>query len=93
MNQSLPNTSFPSPTPANPWVPQTVKICKITPEIHGVATYHLALTDPAAASGYRFQPGQFNMLYLPGAGEAAISLSGDPASCGTLAQRSARQET
>jgi len=25
-----------------------------------------------------FQPGQFNMLYAPGVGEAAISLSGDP---------------
>ena len=30
--------------------------------------------------GYgQFAPGQFNMLYVPGAGEAAISISGDPA--------------
>jgi hypothetical protein len=28
---------------------------------------------------YRFQPGQFNMLYAHGVGEAAISISGDPA--------------
>jgi NAD(P)H-flavin reductase len=28
---------------------------------------------------YSFQPGQFNMLYVPGVGEAAISISSDPA--------------
>lgn len=29
---------------------------------------------------YCFQPGQFNMLYLPGVGESAISMSGDSTS-------------
>ncbi len=29
-------------------------------------------------TGMHFQPGQFNMLYLFGAGESAISISGDP---------------
>ena len=28
---------------------------------------------------YQFAPGQFNMLYVPGVGEAAISISSDPA--------------
>ena len=32
----------------------------------------------AVAAAYRFEPGQFNMLYLPGAGEIAISVSGHP---------------
>ena len=32
------------------------------------------------ARAYRFAPGQFNMLYLPGAGEIPISLSADPRS-------------
>jgi NAD(P)H-flavin reductase len=31
------------------------------------------------ASGFGFVPGQFNMLYMFGLGEVAISLSGDPA--------------
>jgi len=36
-----------------------------------------------AASRRPFQPGQFNMLYAFGVGEAAISMSGDPASPST----------
>jgi NAD(P)H-flavin reductase len=36
------------------------------------------------AAAYRFEPGQFNMLYLPGFGESAISVSSDPARRGTL---------
>ncbi len=62
-----------------------VSIEKIVPEAPGVATYHLRFRDPAEARRYHFQPGQFNMLYLPGVGEVAISLSADPASSGTLA--------
>ena len=38
--------------------------------------------EPAA--GFDFQPGQFNMLYALGVGEAAISISGDPAERGRL---------
>jgi NAD(P)H-flavin reductase len=35
--------------------------------------------DAAARGGFRFEPGQFNMLYGFGVGESAISISGDPA--------------
>jgi NAD(P)H-flavin reductase len=59
----------------NPWLAYGVEIADITPELAGVATYHLRFQDPALHKRYRFQPGQFNMLYLPGVGEAAISLS------------------
>jgi len=38
----------------------------------------LVFTDPAQASTYRFQAGQFNMIYLPGFGEVAISISSNP---------------
>lgn len=68
----------------NPWLPQSAVIREITAEVHDVATYQLALTDPAVAETYRFQPGQFNMLYVPGAGESAISMSGNPETHGTL---------
>jgi len=40
-------------------------------------TFTLEL-DAAARGGFAFEPGQFNMLYGFGAGEAAISISGDP---------------
>ena len=65
---------------ANPWVAHTVRIAEVREEIPGVATYSLEFCDPAIAASYRFAPGQFNMLYMPGAGECAISLSADPAS-------------
>lgn len=80
MNSSAPSAARPPAT----WVPQAAEIRLVTPEIDGVWTYHMALTDPERAAAYRFQPGQFNMLYLPGAGEAAISLSGDCDALGTL---------
>jgi NAD(P)H-flavin reductase len=34
--------------------------------------------------GFRFSPGQFNMVYLFGVGEVAISMSGDPADTDAL---------
>jgi NAD(P)H-flavin reductase len=60
----------------NPWLAQCVRIERITREVPGVATYHLRFRDDALHRRYRFQPGQFNMLYLPGVGEIAISISG-----------------
>lgn len=71
----------PAPSSAvSPWVSHTAVIDSITPEVEGVSTYGLRFADPAVAEAYRFRPGQFNMLYLPGVGESAISLSADPAS-------------
>jgi len=40
-------------------------------------TFTVQLTS-ASASGFAFQPGQFNMLYAFGVGEVPISISGDP---------------
>jgi NAD(P)H-flavin reductase len=51
----------------------------IRDEVTGVRTYDLVFRDSRAAARYEFAPGQFNMLYLPGIGEAAISISSDPA--------------
>jgi NAD(P)H-flavin reductase len=46
------------------------------PHIHA---YRMRLLDPAARPRFDFVPGQFNMVYVPGVGEAAISISSDPA--------------
>jgi len=70
--------SVPACLPANPWLAFTARIQQVRPETPGVATYDLVFDDPALADGFSFRPGQFNMLYLPGLGEAAISISGDP---------------
>ena len=64
--------------PANPWLAYTARIHAVRDETPGVATYDLMFDDPALADGFTFRPGQFNMLYLPGVGEVAISISGDP---------------
>lgn len=65
--------------PSDPWLSHSARIRQIIPETTAVATYDLVFEDPALAEGYAFRPGQFNMLYLPGVGEIAISISGDPA--------------
>jgi NAD(P)H-flavin reductase len=62
----------------DPMLPQTAVIKRIQYETLDTATYSLAFTDPDVAKRYRFLPGQFNMLYLPGIGEVAISISSDP---------------
>ena len=62
----------------DPMLPHPAVIDAIKPEAYGISTFSLVFTDPAEASTYRFQPGQFNMIYLPGFGEVAISLSSDP---------------
>jgi NAD(P)H-flavin reductase len=63
----------------DPMVPESATIRAIRPEAYGISTFTLAFDDPATAKKYSFQPGQFNMLYLPGFGEVAISMSSDPA--------------
>lgn len=63
--------------PADPWMTRTARIVSIVDEIPGVATYELAVVDARNPGDYSFIPGQFNMLYLPGVGESAISMSGD----------------
>jgi NAD(P)H-flavin reductase len=66
------------------WLPHVVTIRDIKAETPGVDTYGLDFVDPDLAATYRFLPGQFNMLYLPGIGEAAISISSDPEAGNTL---------
>jgi len=71
-------------TPTKPMLPYEAEIVNITPEAPGIATYGLRFTDPMVRKGFRFRPGQFNMLYLPGYGESAISISSDPENYETI---------
>jgi NAD(P)H-flavin reductase len=64
--------------PLDPMLPCPATIRAVKPEAFGIATFSMAFVDPEEQARYRFRPGQFNMLYLPGAGEVAISLSSDP---------------
>lgn len=65
--------------PANPLLPSVTTIVDRWDETDD--TFTLSLAPPP---GYRFEPGQFNMLYVFGTGEVAISVSGDPGRSGRL---------
>jgi NAD(P)H-flavin reductase len=47
-------------------------------------TFTLTLDMGGQMDGFTFSPGQFNMVYVYGIGEAAISISSDPAKTSTL---------
>lgn len=59
-------------TSTNLWMPLEMLIVDTISEIRDVFT--LVLSTP---TDFAFRPGQFNMLYVPGFGESAISISSD----------------
>jgi NAD(P)H-flavin reductase len=61
---------------------QPYQVQKVVRETHD--TFTLELRPQNGPNGYRFAPGQFNMLYVFGVGEVPISISGDPATPGVL---------
>jgi NAD(P)H-flavin reductase len=63
----------------DPMIPRFLEVRSVARETADTVT--LRLHDPDARP---FRPGQFNMLYLFGGGEVAISLSGDPLDSGEL---------
>jgi len=73
---SISETPCPPDRAVNPWGAHSVEVVAIDAESNGVATYHLRLTVKSVRDTYTCAPGRFNMLYLPGVGEAAISVSG-----------------
>lgn len=62
----------------NPYLPQEALIVERLQESPSVFTLRLRFTDSTVRANYRFQPGQFNMVYLHGVGEVAISIVSDP---------------
>lgn len=65
---------------ASPWRLHATRVAAIREEAPGVRTYWLAWPTQDRRRPFRFAAGQFNMLSLPGIGEAAISISSDPES-------------
>lgn len=65
-----------------PYAPFPHRVISRTKETADTTT--LVLAPVGGGKGARFSPGQFNMLYAFGVGEAAISMSGDPSEEGTL---------
>lgn len=61
---------------SDPWQTDVAMVESIRAEVDAVATYALRYRTTKAMTPRAFQPGQFNMLYIPGCGEVAISISG-----------------
>lgn len=66
-----------------PMVPRRYRVTRVERETVDTKTIHLAPVDaePGAAG---FRPGQFNMVYVFGVGEAPMSITGSPGRPGVL---------
>lgn len=62
----------------NPYVIHPAMIVERIREAEDINTYRLQLVDEETRSQFRFKAGQFNMVYLFGVGEVAISIVSDP---------------
>jgi NAD(P)H-flavin reductase len=68
----------------NTWMPVPATILDVREENFNTRTFTLRFVDEEIRRRYQFVPGQFNMLYVPGVGEAAISISSAPDQTDTL---------
>lgn len=60
------------------YLPREAQVVERVQETPDIFTLRMRLRDTKAHGAYRFHPGQFNMLYLYGVGEVAISIVSDP---------------
>lgn len=65
-------------------LPVPVRIVDVHQENFNTRTFTLRIEDEELRPYYQWIPGQFNMIYVPGIGEAAISISSDPDEHNTL---------
>ncbi len=65
-------------TQPTPYQPHEAIILERIQEAPNLFTLRLKFTDSTIQDDYEFEPGQFNMLYLYGVGEIAISIVSDP---------------
>ena len=63
--------------PQDAYLPLEAEIIEFIDDAPDIFTIRLRLTNDDARQKYRFQPGQFNMIYLYGIGEVAISIVND----------------
>ncbi|HNS03681.1 MAG TPA: FAD/NAD(P)-binding protein [Anaerolineae bacterium] len=74
-------TTAPATPPARngPMRLYPARVVEIKEEAYAIMTYSLVFDDEGMQRRYSFQPGQFNMVYLPAIGEVPISVSSAPA--------------
>lgn len=64
--------------------PLIATVAEVICESKTIFTLRLQLADLAERAAYKFEPGQFNMLYLFGVGEVPISIVSDPKDEGVI---------
>ena len=62
----------------NPYMPFEAEVVERIQESPTIFTLRLRFIDAEQQKHYHFEPGQFNMVYLYGVGEVAISIVSDP---------------
>ncbi len=62
----------------NPYLIHPAEIVDKKQESSDIVTFRLQFSDPEYRKSFRFEAGQFNMLYVFGIGEVAISIVSDP---------------
>jgi len=62
----------------DPLCPYPAIVRSVEPEAPRVATFRIEFQDRQRQERYRIEPGQFNMIYVPGVGEVPISVSSAP---------------
>lgn len=62
----------------NLYIPVNAVIEKVKDQTHDTKTFTIRITEDEQGSKFQFKPGQFNMVSLPGYGEAPISISSAP---------------
>jgi NAD(P)H-flavin reductase len=65
-------------------MPVPARILDVRQENFNTRTFKMQFVDESIRHAYRFAPGQFNMVCVPGVGEAAISISSHPEKTETL---------
>jgi len=61
----------------NPYVPAEAAIHEIREQTSDTRTYTMSFVDPRTQVDFTYRPGQFNMITIPGYGEAPISFSSE----------------
>ena len=71
-------------TSANPFVPEPARIVRTYYLTEDVKFFQVRIANMEKALSFGYRPGQFVMIYVPGAGEAPFSISSPPSRPGLL---------
>src|SRR5512137_1455629 len=63
---------------SNIYLPNLARIVKIEDETYDTKTFEFEMVDPKAKQAFKFRPGQFLEISVPGVGEGPFGLASNP---------------